>query len=60
MKRLTAAMVACLLSLLAVSCAPSGQGEGGGVTFTDSLGNHVVLAEEPQRVAALLGSYAEG
>ena len=60
MKRLTAAMMACLLSLLAVSCAPSGQGEGGGVTFTDSLGNHVVLAEEPQRVAALLGSYAEG
>ncbi|MGI6425215.1 MAG: hypothetical protein ACOX2A_08380 [Tepidanaerobacteraceae bacterium] len=28
-------------------------------TFTDSLGNSVVLEEKPERVVSLVGSYAE-
>ena len=32
---------------------------GGSVSFTDSLGSTITLEEAPQRVAALIGSYAE-
>ena len=57
----------CLLSLCACA-APGGRavspasadGEmGSSVSFTDSLGSTITLEEAPQRVAALIGSYAE-
>ena len=32
---------------------------GSSVSFTDSLGSTITLEEAPQRVAALIGSYAE-
>ena len=62
MKRFAAMIFAVCLTAL---CACSGQAdsvsslpeEGG--RFVDSLGNHIVLEREPERVAALLGSYAE-
>lgn len=62
MKRLTAVLLAALLCLLVAACAPAAQSRPDGeqdITFTDSLGNQVVLEQAPERVAALLGSYAE-
>ena len=62
MKRLTAVLLAALLCLLVPACAPTVQSRPAGeqdITFTDSLGNQVVLEQAPERVAALLGSYAE-
>lgn len=41
------------------SAGQAGDETGYPKTFTDSLGNQVTLAQPPQRVAALLGSYAE-
>lgn len=62
MKRSTAVLLAALLCLLVPACAPAAQSRPAGehdITFTDSLGNQVVLEQAPERVAALLGSYAE-
>ena len=69
MRRLVTVLAAAMLLLSA--CAPGGGGASstssagaeqsaqGTCTFTDSLGNTVELEQPPQRVAALLGSYAE-
>ena len=64
MKRFVAMLL--MLCMMPLS-ACSGQGgdasspavEGTGYSFVDSQGNELVLKQEPQRVAALLGSYAE-
>lgn len=48
-----------LLALLLCGCgAPVGESEGEGYTFTDDLGRAVTV-ESTERVAALLGSYAD-
>ena len=48
-----------LLALLLCGCgAPGGESEVEGYTFTDDLG-HAVTVESTERVAALLGSYAD-
>ena len=62
MKRFSAIIFAVCLMVL---CACSGQTGSvsshaeEGWRFADSLGNEVVLAGKPERVAALLGSYGE-
>lgn len=64
MKRFATMVLALCLSAL---CACSGQAgsassapvEEPDFRFTDSLGNEITLSQSPQRVAALLGSYAE-
>ena len=44
--------------LLLTAC--KGQEEAGqGITFTDALGREVTVPEKPERVAALLGSFAD-
>ena len=53
MKRLISMMVLCALLW---GCAPAVPGDG--VTFTDDLGRTVTVAQ-PERVACLLGSFAE-
>ena len=64
MKRVSTLLVAvCMIAL----CACSGQTASdhalvpneGGISFVDSLGNQILLEQPPERVAALLGSYAE-
>lgn len=62
MRQLTALGLAlCLLVLSGCAPeappAPSPAGEGA-VTFTDALGREVTVAGRPQRVAALIGSFA--
>ena len=69
MRRLVTVLAAAMLLLSA--CTPGGgdasstssagaeQSAQGTCTFTDSLGKTVELEQPPQRVAALLGSYAE-
>ena len=54
MKRLTIILIVC--ALLA-GCAPAAQPQTG-VAFTDDLGREVTV-EDPQRVACLLGSFAQ-
>ena len=52
-------MIALLMSLfLLTGCGASGTAEAGGVTFTDDLGRQITV-DNPQRVAALLGSFAQ-
>lgn len=46
------------LSLLLSACAPAGT-ETAFYTFTDDLGREVSLSEPPERVACLLGSFAD-
>ena len=65
MKRLLAAVLSAGMLLLC-ACSmqePSSLGSmeelGYNITFADSLGHTITLEERPQRVAALLGSYAE-
>lgn len=55
MKRFLCLLI--MLSLLLSGCA-AGEGTGDGYTFTDDLDRRVTV-KEPQRVAILLGSYAE-
>lgn len=65
-KRLAAGALAAALLLLP-GCGRGDTGRGGeesasqsqAYQFTDSLGNQITLEGEPQRVAALMGSYAE-
>ena len=47
----------CLLLSLGGCAAPGA--ENTGVTFTDALGRQVTVPEKPQRVAALIGSFAD-
>lgn len=53
-------LIFLLLAALLAGCtaSPSGIPAAGGVTFTDALGRTVTI-ENPQRVAALLGSFAD-
>lgn len=55
MKRFLCLLI--MLSLLLSGCT-AGEGTGDGYTFTDDLDRRVTV-KEPQRVAILLGSYAE-
>lgn len=48
-----------LLMLGGVSCKPPQEAPGETVTFTDALGREVKAPKSPQRVAALLGSFAD-
>ena len=61
-KRIAAAALAAVL-LLFGGCSVSGRGasspESGGVVFTDALDREVSVPEEPKRVAALIGSFAD-
>ena len=54
--KLTALIMA--LCLLLSACGGERQASAGGVTFVDDLGRSVTV-EEPRRVAALLGSFAQ-
>lgn len=60
--------VCCLLAVLLSACGGSAvepeqrgviEEKTSGVSFTDDLGRTVTLTETPQRVAALIGSFAE-
>ncbi len=57
MKKTIVALV-CLTAILS-GCAAEGTPSGGGVTFTDALGRSVTVEREPERVASLLGSFAD-
>ncbi len=66
MKRLIAVILSAALVLLSACSGQQGptasvtEGEQGfGYTIADSLGNAIALNQPPQRVAVLLGSYAE-
>lgn len=66
MKRLLSAVLsACMILLCACAAqdpaagSPSADVPGEMMTFTDSLEHSVTVSQPPQRVAALLGSYAE-
>ena len=54
-------LLAAALSLLCLAgCAsPHTPAADGGYTFTDDLGREVTAAREPERVAALIGSFAD-
>lgn len=54
MKRIVALILCCLLL---AGCAPKMQPNG--ICFTDALGREVSVPEKPERVAALLGSFAD-
>ncbi len=53
--------VICLFALLLAGCAagPQNTGEGDTVTFTDALDRTVTVEKDPERTAALLGSFAD-
>ncbi len=58
-----AALLAVMLSCF-VSCGSADGDRGGGdefssVTFSDALGRNVTVKKKPERVAALIGSFAE-
>lgn len=59
--RFLGCVLALALTVLSLAgCQPAVQGTPGpAYTFVDSLGGTVTLAGRPQRVAALMGSYAE-
>ena len=60
MKRSLIALI-CLFALLLAGCAagPQNTGEGDTVTFTDALDRTVTVEKNPERTAALLGSFAD-
>lgn len=59
MKRLL--MMICVLALLLTACGGRAEAPKGDdvVTFTDALGRRVSVEKNPERVAALLGSFAD-
>ena len=61
LKRILAALLAALLLTLSGCGAPgtAGSAPAGGVRFTDALGREVTLPDKPERVAALIGSFAD-
>ncbi len=64
MKRVSTLLVAvCMMALCACSgqrgADPAPVPDGEEISFVDSLGNQILLEQPPERVAALLGSYAE-
>ena len=54
-----ALLLVVVLLLGTVSCEHGTDGTDEGVTFTDALGRTVTVPHKPQRVAALLGSFAD-
>ena len=60
MKRSLIAVI-CLLAMLLPACgtAVEGGADGDAVTFTDALERTVSVKKNPERVAALLGSFAD-
>ncbi|WP_343208423.1 ABC transporter substrate-binding protein [Anaerolentibacter hominis] len=55
-------VILCLLlgMILLGGCSPKEESTGAAAyTFTDSLGNEVVIKETPERTVALMGSFAE-
>ena len=55
-KLLALLLVGSLLFLAGCNPAPA---EAEGITFTDALGREVTVPEKPERVAALIGSFAD-
>ena len=56
------AVIVCLTMMLSIlSACNSGESthNENAVTFTDALGREVMVSKEPQRVAALIGSFAD-
>ena len=56
MKKILAVLLLCALL---TGCAPVETNIGNSVVFTDALGREVSVPKNPQRVAALLGSFAD-
>lgn len=53
-------LVSILLCLVLLGCGAEAKLPGGhAITFTDALGRQVSVPENPQRVAALIGSFAD-
>ena len=67
MKKMLCALIAATLLLTLAACGSgasqaeteSGDTAADSVTFTDVLGREVTVPKEPQRVAALIGSFAD-
>ena len=67
MKKMLCALIAATLLLTLAACGSgasqaeteSGDTAADSVTFTDDLGREVTVPKEPQRVAALIGSFAD-
>ena len=57
MKKILAMLLLCALVL--AGCASVESNKGNAVVFTDALGREVSVPKHPQRVAALLGSFAD-
>lgn len=52
-------LLVSLLTVLASCNAPADEINGASVTFTDALGRRVAVPKAPERVAALIGSFAD-
>ena len=62
MKRILSMILTAALSVSLTACGSTREpttSQPNELAFTDSLGNLVVLEDAPERVAVLLGSYAE-
>lgn len=62
LKRIAATVLIVTLLLSVTACRASGGDESDGehaVTFTDALGREVRVQKKPERVAAILGSFAD-
>ena len=60
LKRILAGLIAiCALFLAACAGGSSSSADSESVTFTDALGRSVTVPKSPQRVAALIGSFAD-
>lgn len=60
-KKLTSFIAAALILILLSGCTPvvPDSIDGEAVSFTDALGRQVTVKKEPERVAALIGSFAD-
>ena len=58
-KALSIFLTLVLLALCGCSAQPEANPAGIAVVFTDALGREVTIEKEPQRVAALIGSFAD-
>ena len=56
--KLTALLLTACLVLGLAACGSESSG-GEGIPYTDALGRQVILPEKPERVAALIGSFAD-
>ena len=58
-KALSIFLTLVLLALCGCSAQPEAKSAENAVVFTDALGREVTIEKEPQRVAALIGSFAD-